>query len=101
MDDKTRKDESVMATTGPLDDLVTHLQRTTLFGRAEVLRVIAEVVSYFDETFEQFIRRRHSELKTESLSNPDIYARIAVELQTWRVKAPTLTERQIRRVIYG
>jgi hypothetical protein len=101
MERQTHQDEPVMATTGPLDYLVMHLQRTTLLGRSEVLRVIAEVVSYFDETFEQFIRRRHSELKSENLSNPVIYARIAVELQTWRVKAPTLTERQIRRVIYG
>ncbi len=92
---------TVMSTVGPLDDLVAHLARSTALGRGEIVRIVAEVISYFDETLEQFVRRRHGELQAESLSNPIIYARIQSELRFWRVAVAPISERQIRRIVYG
>ena len=56
---------------------------------------------YFDEPVERFVARRHRELREAGLVNAEIYARIATELAGRPVAAPSLTERQIRRLIYG
>ncbi len=84
-----------------LAELLAHLEATTRLSRAEAARVVDEVVEHFSESVEQFVRRRHAELQAEELKNPEIFARIAVELGRRRFAAPALTERQIRRLIYG
>ena len=45
--------------------------------------------------------RRVLETCGTGLSNPEAFERIALELPGRRVVAPRLTQRQIRRVIYG
>jgi fructoselysine-6-P-deglycase FrlB-like protein len=40
------------------DDLIQHLVRTTPLQRGEALRVVLDVLAYFDETAEDFVRRR-------------------------------------------
>jgi hypothetical protein len=47
------------------------------------------------------VRRRHLAMQGEGLSNPEIFARLQAELAQWRFRTPELTERQIRRIIYG
>jgi hypothetical protein len=64
-------------------------------------RLIEEVLAYFSESVEEFVTRRHRELRAEDLQNDAIFARIAAELRTRRFTAPPLSERQIRRLIYG
>lgn len=85
----------------PIDDLLDHLVRTTPLGPDQALRIIAEVIAYFDETLETFVRRRHRELQAEGLANSVIYQTIRCDLKFWRVAAPSTSERQIRRIIYG
>jgi hypothetical protein len=82
-------------------DLLEHLERTTRLTRAEAERVVAEVLEYFSESVERFVARRHGELQGEELKNADIFARIAAELHERRFAASGLTERQIRRMVYG
>jgi hypothetical protein len=82
-------------------DLCEHLERTTRLSAGEAARVIEEVLAYFCESTEEFIRRRHAELQREELKNPAIFEQIAGELRARRFAAPPLTERQIRRLIYG
>lgn len=84
-----------------LEDLIEHLEGTTRLSRAEVERVVEEFLSYFHESLEQFVRRRHAELRAEDQKNAAIYERIAVEVRRRRFAAPTLSQRQIRRLIYG
>jgi hypothetical protein len=84
-----------------LDPLLDHLERTTPLARAQAARVVAEVLAYLSETTEQFVRRRHRELHARGVPNPAAFARIATELRARRVAAPELSERQIRRLIYG
>ena len=90
-----------MQMSGEIDDLLSHLERTTRLTRAEATRVVGEVLEYFSEPLEQFVARRHNELQVEELKNAQIFAQIAEETARRRFAAPPLTERQIRRMIYG
>ena len=83
------------------DDLLDHLARTTDLGRSQSARFVAEVLAYFAETTEGFVRRRHTELLQSGASNPEIFPRIHAELVAWRVRPPELSERQLRRIVYG
>ncbi|MGH7789988.1 MAG: hypothetical protein ACRERC_24180 [Candidatus Binatia bacterium] len=90
-----------MQSIGGLEALLQHLEQTTRLSGAEAARVVAEVLDYFAEPLEGFVARRHAELRDEELKNPEIFARIASEVQQRRFAAPALSERQIRRMIYG
>ena len=82
-------------------ELVSHLARTSPLSQGEAVRVVAEVLEYFGESAEEFVRRRHRELKTGGLTNEQVFARIAAELPARRVAPPQLSLRQLRRVVYG
>jgi hypothetical protein len=83
------------------EELVNHLTRTSPLSLGEATRVVAEVLGYFSESAEEYVRRRHRELKAEGLTNDQAFVRIAAELPTRRVTAPRFTLRQLRRVVYG
>ena len=83
------------------DELVDHLTRTTPLSRGEALRVIQDVLAYFDETAEDYVRRRHRELQAQGLVNAAIFERIEADLQYRAVAPPELTLRQLRRIVYG
>ncbi|HEY3941087.1 MAG TPA: hypothetical protein VGL60_01270 [Acidimicrobiales bacterium] len=83
------------------DDLVGHLCRTTGMPTGEAQRLVAEVLAYFSETLEEFVRRRHGELQVRGMKNGEIFEVIAQEVPQRRVMPRTLSHRQIRRLIYG
>jgi hypothetical protein len=83
------------------EELVTHLVGASGLDRGDAARVVADVVAFFSETTEAFVRRRHRELQGRGLANPEIFARVARELAGRPVAAPELSERQIRRLVYG
>ncbi|MFF0295119.1 hypothetical protein ACFYSX_16225 [Kitasatospora sp. NPDC004622] len=85
----------------PHEDLLAHLARTTALGPGEASRVVAEVLAYFSETTEAYVRRRHGELQARGLTNDRIFARVGAELTARRVAAPQLSVRQLRRMVYG
>ncbi|MEU9833460.1 hypothetical protein AB0D67_18230 [Streptosporangium sp. NPDC048047] len=85
----------------PHEELITHLVRTSSLGPGEAARVVADVLAYFSEPVEEFVRRRHAELKAKGMVNDQIFPRIAAELPARRVAAPQLTLRQLRRIVYG
>jgi hypothetical protein len=90
-----------MSDPGELQELIAYLARTTRLSPAEARRLVAEVLSFLDETAEDFVRRRHRALQAEGLSNASIYLQLAAELSAWRFRAPKCSARQIRRMIYG
>lgn len=90
-----------MSTASTAPDLVAHVAATTGLTPAEAARVVGDVVAYFAVPVEDVVRRRHAELQTFGVRNPEIFARIAAELADRVVAAPALTERQLRRMIYG
>ncbi|MEU8551485.1 hypothetical protein [Streptomyces roseoverticillatus] len=83
------------------DDLVDHLVRSTPLQRGEAARVVLDVLAYFDETTESFVRRRHRELQSGGLRNAEIFERISAELPHRAVSPPELSLRQLRRIVYG
>ena len=83
------------------EDLVEYLTRTSPLSPGEAARVVADVLGYFGEQAEDFVRRRHRELKARGLTNDEAFARIAAELPLRRVAPPQLTARQLRRIVYG
>ncbi|MEV6566336.1 hypothetical protein [Streptomyces kronopolitis] len=85
----------------PHDDLVDHLVRSTPLQRGEATRVVLEVLAYFDESTEEFVRRRHRELQSQGLRNEEIFERVRHELPHRAVAPPALSARQLRRLVYG
>ncbi len=83
------------------EDLVDHLVRSTPLQRGEAARVVLDVLAYFDETTEGFVRRRHRELQSQGLRNEAIFERISDELPQRAVSPPALSIRQLRRLVYG
>ena len=91
-----------MTENAQLRPLAHHLARTSRLSASEAERLILEVISYFGETPEAFVIRRHQELKQlPGMANERIYERIGSELGSRLFAAPALTRRQIRRMIYG
>lgn len=88
--------------TPPDDDaLVRHLVATTGLSEPEVRRVVGDVVAFLAEPVEDYVRRRHAHLKTYGAKNAEIFPLLAAELAQRVVAAPALTERQLRRIVYG
>lgn len=85
----------------PEQTLVDHVVATTGLTLAEAARVIEDVVAFHAEPVEDFVRRRHTQLKTYGARNDEIFGRIAGELAARVVAAPALSERQLRRIVYG
>ena len=68
----------------------------------QVARILDEVRSFYSNTVSSFVQARHFEYKNRlGLRNEEIYPRIQEDVRRWRFRAPELTVRQIRRMIYG
>jgi len=85
----------------PYGDLVDHLIRTCPLSQAEASRVVADVLGYFSEPPDAYVRRRHRELKARGLTNDLAFAQIAAELPQRRYAPPEFSLRQLRRIVYG
>lgn len=81
--------------------LVRHVEESSGLTTTEALRLVEDVLSFHDEPVEEWVRRRHAELKTYGARNAEIFARLQQELRGHVVAAPELSERQLRRMIYG
>ena len=81
-------------------DLARDLAASTGLPASTAIRVIADVTTYFGETVEEFVRRRHAELQ-RGRKNDEIWPVIAAELGQRRFAAPGLSQRQLRRLVYG
>ena len=82
-------------------DLIAHLVSTSSLPASTCTRMALDVLAQYGETVEAFVLRRHAELMHEGLKNAQIYGRLIEEISARRFAAPTLTERQVRRMIYG
>jgi hypothetical protein len=82
--------------------LINHLCHGSGLTPSQARKIVDEVIAYFSETPEDYVRRRHLEIKQElGLSNAQIFQRIEAELAHLVFAAPAFTQRQIRRLIYG
>ena len=83
------------------EDLVHHLCNLSPLSTQEAERLVVEVLHYFGQTSDEFVRQRHQELQKSGLSNPEIYRTIEQELTTRVFRSAPSSIRQIRRAIYG
>ncbi|KQV77360.1 hypothetical protein ASC64_00450 [Nocardioides sp. Root122] len=81
--------------------LVSHVVATTSLTPGEAARVIEDVIAFHAQPVEEYVRARHASLKTYGAKNPEIFAQIAEELRERVVAPPELSERQLRRIVYG
>ncbi|SDI75450.1 hypothetical protein SAMN05192558_12077 [Actinokineospora alba] len=92
---------SGVVTESPPPDLVRHVAESTGLTPGVAARVVADVIGYFGETTEDYVRRRHAELRGKQYRNAQIWTALAAELAARPVAPPRLTERQLRRIVYG
>ena len=85
---------SVSPAGSPHEELIDHLTRTSPLSAGEAARVVADVLGYFAEPAEDFVRRRHRELKARGLNNDQVFGVIATELPLRRVAPPQYSPRQ-------
>ena len=82
-------------------DLVGHLCHSTGLQPREAERLVDEVLAYFSETLEEFVCRRHRELRSSGLRNDEVFDVIRAEIPRRRVVPHERSRRQVRRMIYG
>jgi hypothetical protein len=85
-----------------LTPLVDRIAASTPLTPEQARRVVLDVIAYLAESPEDYVVRRHAELKRrEGLSNEAIFERLAEEMSVRVFAPPLLSRRQIRRIIYG
>jgi hypothetical protein len=82
-------------------DLVRRLGRSTGLPASVAARVVDDLLAYFDETVEEFVRRRHRQLQRRGWTNDRIFAQVAAELPGHRFTTGGLSLRQLRRIVSG
>lgn len=85
----------------PDRELVQRIATSTGLPAAVAARVIDDVLAFHSEPVEDYVRRRHAELQVHGTRNAEAFARIAGELGERSFPAPALSERQLRRIVYG
>lgn len=85
----------------PDRELVQRIATSTGLPAAVAARVIDDVLAFHAEPVEDYVRRRHAELQVHGIRNAAAFARIAGELRERPFAAPALSERQLRRIVYG
>ena len=82
-------------------DLVRHVAMSTGLDEATATRVVADMMAYFGQTVEEYVVQRHENLKSRNRKNDEIWPLIMDELKTRRFTADGLSERKLRRMVYG
>jgi hypothetical protein len=82
-------------------ELVERVVASTDLSPAEAVRVIDDVLAWYREPVADYVRRRHAQERLGGQHNPEIFQTIARELPGRLFAAPELSERQLRRIIYG
>lgn len=82
-------------------ELIERIASSTGLEPQETVRVIDDVVAWHHQTLEDYLARRHASLRQKGLRNVQIYPLLRAEVAERVFAAPPLTERQVRRSIYG
>ncbi len=82
-------------------ELVERIVASTDLSPAEADRVAEDVLAWYQESLVGYVRRRHAELQQRGVRNAEIYRLLAAEVRRRPFAAPEITERQLRRYIYG
>lgn len=82
-------------------ELVERIVASTDLSPAEANRVVEDVLAWYAEPLLDYVRRRHAQLRLQGVRNPEIYRLLGVEIRQRPFAAPEVSERQLRRFIYG
>jgi hypothetical protein len=82
-------------------ELISRVSASTGLSTGEAARVVTDIIGWYREPVEIYVRRRHAHLRMNGNRNDEIFALIAAELAERLVAAPDLSERQLRRIVYG
>ncbi|HTZ44105.1 MAG TPA: hypothetical protein VMB79_09595 [Jatrophihabitans sp.] len=82
-------------------ELVERIVASTDLSPAEADRVVEDVLAWYSEPVVDYLRRRHAELRLRGVRNEQIYRTLVAEAGRRPFAAPALSERQVRRHIYG
>lgn len=82
-------------------DLIGRVAASTGLSPGEAARVVADILAWYREPVEDYVRRRHAHLRMHGKRNTEIFPLIAAELADRLVAAPDMSERQLRRIVYG
>lgn len=83
------------------EELLQHLRLVTGLDQVVLEKIVGEIGAWFDEDLAAWVRRRHRELHRQGLRNREIYPRLKEDARGIRVRPGPLSERQIRRIVYG
>jgi len=78
-----------------------HLELTYDIAEKDSDQLMEEFLAYFGSTLDEFVRARHGQLQKAGKKNPEIYRQILREAGTIRFAEKALSERRVRRIIYG
>ena len=82
-------------------ELVERIVASTDLSPAEADRVAEDVLAWYRESLVAYVRRRHAELQRRGVRNAEIYRLLIAEIRRRPFAAPEVSERQLRRLIYG
>jgi hypothetical protein len=82
-------------------ELIDRVADSAGLTTAEAGRVVQDILAWYREPVEDYVRRRHAHLHLYGRRNPEIFELIAGELAVRLVAPPPLSQRQLRRIVYG
>jgi len=85
----------------PAEALVRRLSTVCGLSSDKASQVVSELLDEMSATVNEYISARHEALQDQGWPNERIYRQIRTDLGRLRFSAPALSERQIRRRIYG
>ena len=81
-------------------ELIERVASSTGLTPAEAARVVEDVLAWYREPVEEYVRRRHAYHRLFGKRNDETFALIGDELASRLVAAPALSQRQLRRIVY-
>lgn len=81
-------------------ELLRHLAGSLGVPEATAARVVGDVLAYFGEPVDSYVRRRHTELQERGRSNAEIWPILEAEIAAHRFPVE-VNERRLRRLVYG
>jgi len=81
--------------------LKDHLRRAYALDSSLSEQLWQDLLVFFQDDPQEYIRSRHLELQDQGFRNEEIYRQLAKDVQHHLFRGPKLSQRQIRRAIYG
>ena len=81
-------------------ELKNRLSHIISIEKIDISKLYNELLSFFSESENNYIIRRHHELQKEKFKNKKIYSILVKEIKNHLFIGRKLSERQIKRIIY-